>query len=321
MTARYEVVQVASLGAAFDARLAAHYRVLQAWREPRGLAAFGEELAEPRVAVTSVRHGFTQPMFDALPNLQAVCSWGVGYDTLDLRAAGNRRIGISVTPDVLDDCVADLAWALMLSAARRTAVGDRYVKTGQWRAIGQFPVATRVSGKRLGILGLGRIGEAIARRGAGFNMQVRYHNRSPRPQSPYPYEASLVDLAAWADFLVVACVGGAATRHLVDAPVIRALGPRGILVNIARGSVVDQAAALAALRSGELGGAGLDVLEQEPTDAADFADLDQVSLMPHAGSATHETRAAMADLVFDNVAAFLRSGALLTPIADREMQA
>lgn len=321
MTARYDVVQVASLGPEFDARLAAGYRVLQAWREPRGLAAFGDELAGVRVAVTSVRHGFTRAMFDALPDLRAVCSWGVGYDTLDLRVAAERRIRVSVTPDVLDDCVADLAWALLLSAARRTAVGDRYVKTGQWRALGQFPVATRVSGKRLGILGLGRIGEAIARRGAGFDMQVRYHNRSPRPHSPYGYDASLVDLAAWADFLVVACVGGAATRHLVDAPVLRALGPQGILVNIARGSVVDQAAALAALRSGELGGAGLDVLEQEPTDGADFAELDQVSLMPHVGSATRETRAAMSDLVFDNVASFLRDGKLLTPIADREMQA
>lgn len=321
MTARYDVVQVASLGPAFDERLAGGYRVLQAWREPRGLAAFRNELAGVRVAVTSVRHGFTRPMFDALPDLQAVCSWGVGYDTLDLRAAAERRIPVSVTPDVLDDCVADLAWALLLSAARRTAVGDRYVKTGQWRGLGQFPVATRVSGKRLGILGLGRIGDAIARRGAGFDMQVRYHNRSPRPQAPYGYEASLVDLAAWADFLVVACVGGAATRHLVNAPVLRALGPQGILVNIARGSVVDQAAALAALRSGELGGAGLDVLEQEPTDAADFAELDQVSLMPHVGSATRETRAAMAELVFDNVASFLRDGKLLTPVADREMQA
>jgi len=260
-------------------------------------------------------------MFDALPDLQAVCSWGVGHDTLDLRAAAERGIRVSVTPDVLDDCVADLAWALLLSAARRTAVGDRYVKTGQWRALGQFPVATRVSGKRLGILGLGRIGEAIARRGAGFDMQVRYHNRSPRPQSPYGYEASLTDLAAWADFLVVACVGGAATRHLVNTEVIRALGPQGILVNIARGSVVDQAAALAALRAGELGGAGLDVLEQEPTDAAEFAELDQVSLMPHVGSATRETRAAMAELVYDNVTEFLRGGRLLTPVPDREMQA
>lgn len=319
MTASYDVVQVASLGADFDQRLAARHRVLQAWREPRGLAAYGDELRGLRVAVTSVRHGFTQAMFDALPALQAVCSWGVGHDTLDLRVAAARGIGVSVTPDVLDDCVADLAWALLLSAARRTNVGDRYVKTGQWRALGQFPVTTKVSGKRLGILGLGRIGEAVARRATGFEMEVRYHNRSPRPQAPYGYEASLVELAEWADFLVVACVGGAATRHLVDAPVIRALGPQGILVNIARGSVVDQAAALAALRSGELGGAGLDVLEQEPASATEFADLDQVSLMPHVGSATRETRAAMAELVLDNVNAFMQTGRLLTPVASREM--
>ncbi|OZI71823.1 2-hydroxyacid dehydrogenase [Bordetella genomosp. 12] len=321
MTAAFDVVQVASLGPAFDARLAQRCRVLQTWHEPRGLAAFGTALPGIRLAVTSVRHGFTGGMFDALPDLKAVCSWGVGHDTLDLHEAARRGIGVSVTPDVLDDCVADLAWALLLSAARRTAAGDRYVKTGQWRALGQFPVTTRVSGKRLGILGLGRIGEAIARRATGFDMQVRYHNRSPRPDSPYGYAHSLVELADWADFLAVACVGGAATRHLVDAAVIRALGPRGILVNIARGSVVDQTAVLAALRSGELGGAGLDVLEREPTDAAEFADLDQVSLMPHVGSATHETRAAMADLVFDNVDSFLRTGALLTPVAAREMQA
>jgi lactate dehydrogenase-like 2-hydroxyacid dehydrogenase len=320
VTAAYDIVQVASLGPAFDQQLASRYRVLPAWREPQGLAAFGDELRGLRLAVTSVRHGFTQAMFDALPALQAVCSWGVGHDTLDLQAAARRGIGVSVTPDVLDDCVADLAWALLLSAARRTAVGDRYVKGGHWRALGQFPVTTRVSGKRLGILGLGRIGDAIARRGAGFDMDVRYHNRTPRPQAPYRYEARLVDLAAWADFLVVACVGGLATRHLVDAAVIRALGPQGILVNIARGSVVDQAAALAALRAGELGGAGLDVLEREPTPATEFADLDQVSLMPHVGSATHETRAAMAQLVLDNVAAFMESGKLLTPVAARDGQ-
>jgi len=320
VTPSYDVVQVASLGTEFDQRLAARYRVLQTWHDPRGLAAFGDALHGPRVAVTSVRHGFTQAMFDALPALQAVCSWGVGHDTLDLGAAATRGIGVSVTPDVLDDCVADLAWALLLSAARRTAIGDRYVKTGQWRALGQFPITTKVSGKRLGILGLGRIGEAIARRAAGFDMEVRYHNRAPRPGARYGYESSLVALAEWADFLVVACVGGAATRHLVDMPVIRALGPQGILVNIARGSVVDQAAALAALRSGELGGAGLDVLEQEPTPATEFADLDQVSLMPHVGSATRETRAAMAELVLDNVNAFMQTGRLLTPVALREMQ-
>ena len=321
MTARYDVVQVASLGEDFDRRLAARHRVLPAWREPRGLAAFGAELQDLPVAVTSVRHGFTQAMFDALPALRAVCSWGVGHDTLDLRAAAARGIGVSVTPDVLDDCVADLAWALLLSAARRTAAGDRYVKSGQWRALGRFPETTRVSGKRLGILGLGRIGLAVARRAAGFDMEVRYHNRSPRPQAPYGYEPSLAELAAWADFLVVACVGGAHTRHLVDAKVIRALGPQGILVNIARGSVVDQAALLAALRAGELGGAGLDVLEQEPTPAAEFAGMDQIALMPHVGSATRETRAAMAQLVLDNVTAFIETGKLLTPVAAAELRA
>lgn len=314
----YDVVQVASLGQDFDERLAARYRVLQTWQSPRGLAGFGDELKSVRVAVTSVRHGFTQAMFEAMPALQAVCSWGVGHDTLDLVAASDRGVAVSTTPGVLDDCVADLAWALLLSTARRTAEGDRYVKTGQWRALGQFPLTTKVSGKRLGILGLGRIGEAIARRGTGFDMAVRYHSRTPRQGVPYGYEASLVALASWSDFLVVACVGGAATRHLVNAPVLHALGPRGILINIARGSVVDQAALLSALRSGELGGAGLDVLEQEPAPATEFAAFDQVSLMPHVGSATRETREAMSELVLDNVIAFMRSGKLLTPIALRE---
>ncbi|CAM3928604.1 2-hydroxyacid dehydrogenase [Bordetella muralis] len=314
MTAAYDIVQVASLGQVFDDRLAAHYRVLQTWHSPQGMMAYPEALQGVRVAVTSVRYGFTRAMFDALPALKAVCSWGVGHDTLDLQAAAQRHVEVSTTPDVLDDCVADLAWALLLSAARRTAVGDRYVKAGQWRELGQFPLATKVSGKRLGVLGLGRIGEAIARRASGFEMEVRYHNRTPRAQAPYGYEASLVDLAVWADFLVVACVGGPSTRHLVNASVIRALGPQGILVNIARGSVVDQAALIAALREGELGGAGLDVLEQEPASATEFAALDQVSLMPHVGSATRETRAAMADLVWDNVVAFMQSGRLLTPV-------
>lgn len=318
-TGTYEVVQVTSLGQDFDQRLAARYRVLQTWHEPRGLAAFGDALRGVRVAVTSVRHGFSRTMLDALPALQAICSWGVGHDTLDLQAAAQRHVAVSTTPEVLDDCVADLAWALLLSAARRTAEGDRYVKAGQWRALGQFPLTTKVSGKRLGILGLGRIGEAIARRASGFDMEVRYHNRACRPGVPYGYEASLVNLAAWSDFLVVACVGGAATRHLVNAPVIRALGAQGILINIARGSVVDEAALLAALRSGEIGGAGLDVLEKEPNSAVEFSSLDQVSLMPHVGSATRDTRAAMADLVLDNVVAFMQSERLLTPIVLPEL--
>jgi lactate dehydrogenase-like 2-hydroxyacid dehydrogenase len=211
--------------------------------------------------------------------------------------------------------VADLAWALLLAAARRTSVADRYVKTGQWRSIGAFPLSTRVSGKRMGILGLGRIGEAIARRGSGFGMEIGYHNRRARAGVPYRYVESLVELARWADFLVVACEGGPATRHLVSAEVLDALGPRGIVVNIARGSVIDEAAMVRALAEGRLGGAGLDVLEHEPAVPPELLGMDQVALTPHVGSATHETRREMAQLVLDNLASFLAGRGLLTLVA------
>lgn len=315
MSGHYDIVQMASLGDDFDAKLARNYRVLDVWRNPEGLSGYGPDLTRhARLAVTSVRRGFTLPMFEQLPALQAICSWGVGYDTLDLVAATERCVAVSNTPNVLDDCVADLAWALLLATARRVAPADRYVKTGQWRALGAFPLSIKVSGKRLGILGLGRIGQAIARRAVGFDMDVRYHSRHARDDVPYIHETSLLALAQWADFLVVACVGGASTYRIVDASIIRALGPRGILVNISRGSVVDQSALVAALRAGELGGAGLDVLENEPATDHDFEGMDQVVLMPHVGSATDETRADMTQLVMDNVDAWLAGNGLITPI-------
>jgi hypothetical protein len=267
------------------------------------------------VIVTSVRHGCKASLIERLPNLRVICSWGVGYETVDVAAAHRRGIVVSNTPDVLNDCVADLAWGLLIAAARRIAVGDRSVKTGQWRTIGAFPLSTRVSGKRLGILGLGRIGEAIARRGTGFSMDVRYHNRRRRTDAPYRYEPSLTELARWADFLVVACEGGAGTRHLVSDAVIDALGPGGILVNIARGTVIDQAAMVRALVAGRLGGAGLDVLENEPAVPPELMQMDQVVLMPHVGSATIETRRAMGRLVLDNLASFMAGRGLLTPIS------
>jgi lactate dehydrogenase-like 2-hydroxyacid dehydrogenase len=315
VTEPYDIVQVASLGQAFDERLAARYRVLPAWREPQGLDGCDpDSLRGVRLAVTSVRCGFARSSFERLPALRAVCSWGVGYDTLDLDAARAHGVQVSNTPGVLDDCVADLAWTLLMAAARRVAAADRYVKAGQWRALGEFPLSIKVSGKRLGVLGLGRIGQAIARRAQGFSMEVRYHSRHARTDAPYVHEPSLPALAEWADFLLVACIGGPSTRHIVDARVLRALGPRGILVNVSRGSVVDQAALLAALHTGELGGAGLDVLEREPSRAEEFAAMDQVVLTPHVGSATDETRAGMTQLVMDNVEAFIATGRLLTPI-------
>jgi lactate dehydrogenase-like 2-hydroxyacid dehydrogenase len=314
-----DVIQFAALDAEADAALARRHRVLR-WTDapfpptegasPDTLAA----LAGVRVAVTSVRRGFTREMLAALPALEAVCSWGVGYETLDMAALRERGIVVSNTPDVLDDCVADLAWALLLATARRVAVGDRYVKGGQWREIGQFPLSTRVSRKRMGILGLGRIGSAIARRGAGFGMDVRYTGRRPHADQPWTFEPDLQALAGWCDFLMIACAGGPETRHLVSAPVLRALGPQGILVNIARGSVVDQTALVNALSTGQLGGAGLDVLDGEPAVPPALRSMDQVVLMPHVGSATVETRAEMAQLVVANAQRYLQSGVLVSPL-------
>lgn len=311
------IVQAGPIGKWADDYLQQHYEVLQLWRQADPMSCLAQQASDVEALVTSVRYGCSAEMIGHMPALRLIASWGVGYETIDMAAAKARGILVTNTPDVLDDCVADMAWALMLAAARRTSAGDRYVKAGEWHVIGAFPLTTRVSGKRLGILGMGRIGEAIARRGNGFAMEVRYHNRSPRSDMPYQYEKSLAELARWADFLVVACVGGPSTRHLVSSEVIEALGPQGILVNIARGTVIDQKAMVQALLEGKLGGAGLDVLEHEPVVPPEFRNLDQVTLMPHTGSATRETRRAMEQLVINNLEAYLEGRPLLTPIESR----
>lgn len=313
MTSPYQIVQLASLGQAMDEELARNYSVLPLWLESDPLPRLAEA-PDAILLITSARLGLMRSWLEALPGLKAVCSWGVGYDNFDMQAAGEHGVAVSNTPDVLDNCVADMAWALMFSVARRTSLGDRYVKSGQWKSVGGFPLGTRVSGKRLGVVGLGRIGLAIAKRGGGFDMDVRYHNRRERPDAPYAYEASLTDLARWADFLILACPGGPETRHIVNSEVLRALGPQGILVNIARGSVVDDAALVEALRSGELGGAGLDVFTDEPRVPAALLDMDNVSLMPHVSSNTRETRHDLGRRVMDNVLSFMETGRLVTPL-------
>jgi lactate dehydrogenase-like 2-hydroxyacid dehydrogenase len=265
------------------------------------------------VVVTSARHGCSAALIDALPRLEAIVSFGVGYDAIALDAARARGIQVSNTPDVLNDCVADLAFGLLLDAARGIAHGDRFVRAGRWPQ-GGFPLTTRVSGKKLGILGLGRIGEIVARRAQGFDMEIAYNNRRPREGAPWRFEPDLKALATWADFLVVATVGGPSTAGLVSREVIEALGPRGILVNVSRGSVIDEAAMVAALVDGRLGGAGLDVFQDEPNVPPALLALDNVVLAPHMASGTHETRAAMTALTLQNLNAFLADGRLLTPV-------
>jgi len=318
MTSPNRVIQLAPMAGSpgADERLQAEYDVLPLWKQPDPAAALAAQGKGARVAVTTANHGCTADVMDALPDLELICNWGVGYDSIDIGAARQRGIRVSNTPDVLSDCVADMAWGLLLACARRIGQGERFVRGGQWGEVhGSFPLGTRVSGKKLGIVGLGSIGLGIARRGTGFDMDVRYHNRRPRNDVAYPYMDSLAGLAAWADFLVVSTVGGPGTRHLIAREVLDALGPRGIIVNIARGPVVDEAAMVEALLQGRLGGAGLDVFEHEPDVPEALKSLDNVVLLPHIASATLETRQAMSDMVFENLAAFFAEGRLVTPVA------
>lgn len=293
-----------------EARLAEHFDVHPLWAEtdPAGyLAAHGGEFV---AMTTRAATGVDAAMLAALPNLRVISSFGVGLDKLDLETARARGIAVGYTPDVLNDCVADTAFALLMDAARQVSAADRYVRRGEWPKA-PYPLTTRVSGKRLGIVGMGRIGRVIARRSSGFDMEVRYFGRNPQLGVEYGFEPSLEALARWADFLVVATSGGPETRHLVSAAVLEALGPQGYLVNIARGTVIDEAALVDALTHKRIAGAGLDVFENEPHVPEALFGLDNVVLLPHVASGTHETRAAMANLVFENLQAFFATGAVL----------
>jgi hydroxypyruvate reductase len=258
----------------------------------------------------------SRALMEKLPALEMVSIMGVGYDKVDVRAAIERGIPVTHTPDVLNDEVADLALALMLSVARKVPHADRYVREGHWAEKGNMPLATRMSGKRVGIVGLGRIGKAIAQRAQGFGMSIAYTGRTQQQGVAFPWFPSARELAANVDFLVVITPGGEATRGLIDAEVLSALGPKGYLVNVARGTVVDEAALIDALEKRTIAGAGLDVYEDEPHVPAALRALDNVVLTPHMASATHETRQAMADLALANLQAHFAGKPLLSPVPE-----
>lgn len=308
---RPRVLQHGRLLPALETRLAETYDIHPLWEEkdPQAfLAAHGGAFAG---LATSARFGADAALIAALPSLKVISSFGVGLDAIDLDAARRRGIAVGYTPDVLNDCVADTAFALVMDVARRTSASDRFVRRGDWLK-GQFPLATKVSGKRLGILGMGRIGRVIARRAGGFDMEVRYHNRRALSDVDYGYATSLKELAEWSDFLVIASAGGEQTRGLVSREILDALGPRGFLVNVSRGTVVDEAALVEALQTQRIAGAGLDVFEDEPHVPEALFALDNVVLLPHLASNTHETRAAMAQRVEDNLAAFFAGRPLVS---------
>ncbi len=254
-------------------------------------------------------------LIEKLPNLKYICSMGAGYDKIDVETAKKRGIVVSNTPHVTDGCVADMAMALLLAHGRNIVQGDRFVRSGAWLK-GGYPLVPRVWGRRMGILGLGRIGLAIAKRAAAFDMPIAYHNRKPRTDVPYWYYPSLLDMARDVDILMVATPGGEGTHHIVTAEVMKALGPKGLIVNIARGSIIDEPAMVKALKDGTLGGAALDVFEFEPKMPEELHKMDNVVLMPHRGGGTYETWEDACDMVRDNIFAYLKTGKPLTPIPE-----
>lgn len=253
-------------------------------------------------------------LLDALPKLELISVFGVGYDGVPLDYCRKRGIKVTNTPDVLTDDVADVAVGLILMTGRGFVQLNRFVHAGEWEKRGPA-LMTKLSGKRVGILGLGRIGKAIAQRVAAMGMEVSYTGRKPQDVA-YRYVPTLQALAAEVDFLVVACPGGAATKNVVNAEVLAALGKKGTLVNIARGSIVDEVALVAALQAGTIKGAGLDVFADEPHIPAALMTMDNVVLLPHVGSATNETRKAMGDLCKANLDAWFGTGKVVTLIPE-----
>ncbi|WP_326794215.1 2-hydroxyacid dehydrogenase [Streptomyces sp. NBC_01808] len=311
------VLQAGPLAPSLAATLRTSYGALQLPNEDPERAAFlaahgGDIVA----AVTSGRFGVGTDLMTALPRLGAVINFGVGYDTTDTALARRRGVLVSNTPDVLTDCVADTALGLTLDLLRGLSAADRFVRAGRWPHDGGFPLMRKVSGARVGILGLGRIGRAIATRFAALGCTVSYHSRKRAPGTAYAYADSPDALAAASDVLIVATSGGAGTRGLVSRAVLRALGPDGYLINVSRGSVVDEHALVEMLTTGALGGAGLDVYAAEPHVPETLFALDNVVLLPHVGSATVQTRTEMERLTLDNLAGFLNHGTLVTPVPE-----
>lgn len=267
-----------------------------------------------RGVVTMGSKGLTREEHEKLPNLEIVAVGSVGYDTVDVEGCKARGIPVTNTPDVLTSDVADLAMALTFDIVRGLTRGEKYVREGRWRDEGMMALTTTLTGKTMGIIGYGRIGKAIARRAEAFEMDIAYHGRNKQEDAPHSYYDTAEALAKECDVLMLACPGGEATKGIVSRAVLEALGPAGYLVNIARGSVVDEAALLEFLKTNKIAGAALDVFENEPKIDETFFTLENVVLQPHVGSATQETRNAMSQLVVDNLAAHFAGKPLLTAI-------
>jgi len=309
-----EILQMGPMMAHVEAALQAAYRVHRYWEAGDRAALLAEVGARVRAVATDGIEGCPRAVIEALAKLEMISSFGVGYDAVDVAACREHGVRLTNTPDVLNDAVAEMTLGLMLALCRRIPQADVHVREGWWLE-GDYPLTAELTGARVGILGLGRIGKEIARRCQAFRMRVAYHGRSEQPYEPYEYYADLAAMARDVDWLVVIAPGTAETRGIVSRRVLEALGPEGCLVSIARGSLIDEPAMVEMLQSGALGGAALDVFADEPGVPEALLGLDNVVLSPHQGSATVKTRQAMGDLVVANLAEHFAGRPLLTPVA------
>ena len=294
-----------------EAHLEARFKVHELWKT-NIQESFISKIRD-QVRGVATQGWAPQSFIDSLPNIKIIASFGVGYDGVDVDHATKRGVTVTNTPDILTEEVADYAIGLLLATARGIVAGDHYVRAGNWSQ-GLMSLKNRVYGQRLGILGLGRIGKAIARRAEAFDMTIAYHGRSEQSDVSYQFEPDLVELARNSDYLIASCMGGESTRNLINKEVLEALGPSGILVNVARGSVVDEPALITALQFGTILAAGLDVFANEPHVPEELIRMPNVVLQPHQASATTKTRLAMGQLMVDNLDAHFSGKPPLTPV-------
>ena len=297
-----EIILVEPMMPVIEARLDADYTVHRLF-DAAGRAAALDARPRIRAVVTGGATGIGNDWIEAMPDLGIVAINGVGTDRVDLRLTRDRGIDVTTTPGTLTEDVADMGMALMLAVLRRIVEGDGFVRAGRWAAREPFPLGGSLKGRRLGILGLGQIGRALAGRAAAFGMQIAYWDRAAIPGADHPWYEDPQALAAESDVLAVCVAATPATKGMVNAALLAALGPKGVLINIARGSIVDEPALIAALRSGGIAAAGLDVFENEPAIDPAFLSLPNAVITPHQASATVETRVAMGEAVLANLSA------------------
>ncbi|KAL4333546.1 hypothetical protein GQ457_07G031810 [Hibiscus cannabinus] len=296
-----------------EQQLDKRFKLYRFWTVPDKSSFLASHKDSIQAVVGNAAAGADAELIEALPKLEIVASFSVGLDKIDLAKCKEKGIRVTNTPDVLTEDVADLAIGLMLAVLRKLCESDRYVRSGKWKR-GDYVLTTKFTGKKVGIIGLGRIGMAIAKRAEAFSCPISYYSRTEKPEIKYKYYPSVVELAAHCDILVVACPLTKETHHIINREVINAMGPKGVLINIGRGPHVDERELVSALVERRLGGAGLDVFENEPYVPEELFGLDNVVLLPHVGSGTVETRQAMADLVIGNLEAHFQKKPLLTPV-------